>query len=379
MGGGRGMKITQREAARQLMNFDVVLMGAIAALASLGLIMVLSASGIMAEKVYGDKYALFWKQILFMGVGCAVLVVAARARMEFFYRHTYLWLLVTAGLLALTIFSPFSTTAGGASRWLRLGPMSVQPLEAAKIALVFYLSYFFANKQEMVKTFSVGFLPPILMTCGLCVLLLLQPDFGGAVFLAGLLFLMCLVGGTRIIFLGSAIMLGVFLGVLLVVNSPYRFRRVFSFLDPFKDAQNTGYQLVQSLYGLGSGGWVGQGLGEGKQKLFFLPEAHNDFIMSVVGEELGFVGISLVIILLGVVLWRTIRISIRQEALHDRITAFGMGAILIMGGILNMGVVLGAIPPKGVPMPFLSYGGSHLVSGFFCAGVLLNLSRKVKA
>ncbi len=373
------MKITQREAARQLMNFDVVLMGAIAALASLGLIMVLSASGIMAEKVYGDKYALFWKQILFMGVGCAVLVVAARARMEFFYRHTYLWLLVTAGLLALTIFSPFSTTAGGASRWLRLGPMSVQPLEAAKIALVFYLSYFFANKQEMVKTFSVGFLPPILMTCGLCVLLLLQPDFGGAVFLAGLLFLMCLVGGTRIIFLGSAIMLGVFLGVLLVVNSPYRFRRVFSFLDPFKDAQNTGYQLVQSLYGLGSGGWVGQGLGEGKQKLFFLPEAHNDFIMSVVGEELGFVGISLVIILLGVVLWRTIRISIRQEALHDRITAFGMGAILIMGGILNMGVVLGAIPPKGVPMPFLSYGGSHLVSGFFCAGVLLNLSRKVKA
>jgi cell division protein FtsW len=231
----------------------------------------------------------------------------------------------------------------------------------------------------MVKTFSVGFLPPIMMTGGLCVLLLLQPDFGGAVFLAGLLFLMCLVGGTRIIFLGSAIMLGVFLAVLLIVNSPYRFRRVFSFLDPFKDAQNTGYQLVQSLYGLGSGGWVGQGLGEGKQKLFFLPEAHNDFIMSVVGEELGFVGISLVIILLGAVLWRTIRISIRQETLHDRITAFGMGAILVMGGILNMGVVLGAIPPKGVPMPFLSYGGSHLVSGFFCAGVLLNLSRKVKA
>lgn len=373
------MKITQREAARQLMSFDVVLLGAIICLASLGLIMVMSASGIMAEKVYGDKYALFWKQVLYMIVGCGVLLFAARSNMNFFYRNTYVWLLVAAGLLILTVFSPFSTTAGGASRWLRLGPFSIQPLEAAKIALVFYLSYFFANKQELVKTFSVGFLPPIIMTGGLCFLLLLQPDFGGAVFLSGLLFLMCLVGGTRIIFLGSAIMLAVISATLLVVNSPYRFRRVFSFLDPFQDAQNSGYQLVQSLYGLGSGGWLGQGLGEGKQKLFFLPEAHNDFIMSVVGEELGFVGISLIVILFGVVLWRIVMISIRQDSMHDRITAFGMGAILMIGGILNMGVVMGAVPPKGVPMPFLSYGGSHLVSGFFCAGVLLNLSRKAKA
>jgi cell division protein FtsW len=373
------MKITQREAARQIMNYDVVLLGAILSLASLGLIMVMSASGIMAEKVYGDKYALFWKQVLFMVAGLTVLVFAARANMAFFYRNTYTWLLLAAGLLILTIFSPFSTTAGGASRWLRLGPFSVQPLEAAKIALVFYLAYFFANKQEMVKTFSVGFLPPILMTGALCFLLLLQPDFGGAVFLSALLFLMCLVGGTRIIFLASVGMLGLVSAALLVVNSPYRFRRVFSFLDPFKDAQNSGYQLVQSLYGLGSGGWFGQGLGEGKQKLFFLPEAHNDFIMSVIGEELGFIGISLVIILIGLVLWRTVMISIRQEAMHDRITAFGMGAIIIIGGLLNMGVVMGAIPPKGVPMPFISYGGSHLVAGFFCAGVLLNLSRKVKA
>lgn len=373
------MKITQREAARQLMSFDVILLGAVICLASLGLIMVLSASGIMAEKVYGDKYALFWKQVLFMVAGGVVLTVAARANIEFFYRHTYLWILLAAGLLLLTVFSPLATTAGGASRWLRVGPFSIQPLEAAKIALVFYLSYFFANKQDLVKTFSVGFLPPIMVTGSLCFLLLLQPDFGGAVFLAGLLFLMCLVGGTRIIFLGSAVVLALVSAALLVVNSPYRFRRVFSFLDPFQDAQNTGYQLVQSLYGLGSGGWFGLGLGEGKQKLFFLPEAHNDFIMSVLGEELGFIGVSLIIILLGVVLWRTLAISIRQATMHDRITAFGMGAIVIVGGILNMGVVLGAIPPKGVPMPFLSYGGSHLLTGFFCTGVLLNLSRKVKA
>ena len=373
------MKITQRDGARQIMSVDVILLGAVLCLASLGLIMVMSASGIMAEKVYGDKYALFWKQVLFMAAGALALIVAARTNMEFFYRRTYLWILLAMGLLLLTIFSPLATTAGGASRWLRLGPFSVQPLEAAKIALVFYLSYYFANKQDLVKTFSVGFLPPIIMTGTLCFLLLLQPDFGGAVFLAGLLFLMCLVGGTRIIFLGSTVILALVSAALLVVNSPYRFRRVFSFLDPFNDAQNSGYQLVQSLYGLGSGGWLGQGLGEGKQKLFFLPEAHNDFIMSVLGEELGFVGVSFIVILLAVVLWRTLVISVRQESMHDRITAFGMGAIVIVGGILNMGVVLGAIPPKGVPMPFLSYGGSPVVSGFFCIGVLLNLSRKVKA
>lgn len=372
------MKITQRESALPLLNFDYVLLGAVICLSALGLIMVMSASGIMAEKVYGDKYALFWKQGMYMLVGFVVLTVAMRATMTIFYRRPYFWIIVAAALLILTLVSPLSTTAGGASRWLRLGPFSVQPLEAAKIALVFYLAYFFANKQDLVQTFSVGFLPPILMTGGLCLLLLLQPDFGGAMVLAALLFLLCLVGGTRFIFLGSAGMLAAVSAALLVVNSPYRFRRFFAFLDPFKDAQNSGYQLVQSLYGLGSGGWFGLGLGEGRQKLFFLPEAHNDFIMSVLGEELGFVGLSLIFILLGVVLWRTVVISIRQREMQDRITAFGMGAIILIGGVLNAGVVLGAFPPKGVPMPFLSYGGSHLVSGYFCAGVLLNLSRKAR-
>lgn len=372
------MIAVRREKQTAGPDFDYILLGAVIMLSSLGLIMVMSSSGIMAEKVFGDKYALFFKQCLFMAVGFGILFVVMRVNMEFFYRRTYVWIFLAVSLLLLTIFSPLGAKVGGASRWLRLGSLSIQPLEAAKIALVFYLAYFFSNKQEKIKTFSVGFLPPIMMTGVLCLLLLLQPDFGGAMFLAALLFLMCFVGGTRIIFLGSVVILVLVSAALLVVNSPYRFRRVFSFLDPFKDAQNTGYQLVQSLYGLGSGGWFGLGLGEGRQKLFFLPEAHNDFIMSVLGEELGFVGVSLIIILLGVVLWRTLLISVRQESLRDRITAFGMGAIIMLGGLLNMAVVFGAVPPKGVPMPFLSYGGSHLVAGFFCVGVLLNLSRKVR-
>lgn len=378
MGRGKVMRIAVKNIPQQSPGFDYILLGAVILLASLGLLMVFSASGIVAEKLFGDKYALFWKQTTFMGLGFLVLVAAMRTNMEFFYQHTYLWLLLVIILLLLTIFSPLGNKAGGAARWLKLGPISVQPLEAAKIALVFYLSYFFANKQDKVKSFSVGFLPPIMMTGLLCIILMLQPDFGGALFLAGLLFLLCLVGGTRIIFLASALMLAIFPVIRMVTHSPYRIRRVASFLDPFKDAQDSGYQLVQSFYGLGSGGWLGLGLGEGKQKLFFLPEAHNDFIMSVVGEELGFLGISVIIILLGVVIWRTISISIHQDTLQDRITAFGMGAIIILGGLLNIGVVLGAIPSKGVPMPFFSYGGSHLIGAFFCSGILLNLSRKVR-
>lgn len=359
-------------------NFDYIFLGAIVLMSSLGLLMVLSASGIMAEKVFGHKYALFWKQAVFMTLGFVVLFLTMRANMEFFYQRTYLWLIMVIVLLLLTIFSPWSNKVGGATRWLKLGPFSLQPLEAAKIALVFYLSYFFANKQDKVQTFSVGFLPPIMMTGFLCLILMRQPDFGGALFLAGLLFLMCLVGGTRIIFLGSGIMLAGVSAVLMVANSQYRLRRVSSFLDPFKDAQDSGYQLVQSFYGLGSGGWLGQGLGQGKQKLFFLPEAHNDFIIAVVGEELGFVGLSVILILLAIVLWRTILISVRQESMQDRITAFGMGSIIVIGGLFNLGVVLGAIPSKGVPMPFFSYGGSHLLGAFFCAGILLNLSRRVR-
>lgn len=373
------MKTYRHDAQPAAMCCDYVLLGAVVCFSALGLIMVMSASGIMAEKVWGDKYALFWKQAVYMAVGLGVMTLTMRSSMEVFYRNTYLWVIAAAGLLLLTVFTPLGNSAGGASRWLRLGPFSFQPLEAAKIALVFYLSYFFANKQDMVKTFSVGFLPPILMTSGLCLLLLLQPDFGGAVVLAGLLFLMCLVGGTRIIFLASSVVLALVSGALLVANTAYRSKRILAFLDPFKDAQDSGYQLVQSLYGLGSGGWFGQGLGEGKQKLFFLPEAHNDFILSVLGEELGFVGISLIFVLLCVVLWRTVLISIRQPSLRDRMTAFGMGSILLIGGLLNIGVVFAALPPKGVPMPFISYGGSHLVAAFFCVGILLNLSRKAGA
>jgi cell division protein FtsW len=239
-----------------------------------------------------------------------------------------------------------------------------------------YLAFFFSRKQDLVRTFSVGVVPPFAVTGFMCVLLLLQPDFGGAAMLAVILFFMCLAGGTRLTYLFISLMVAMGGAWLLIVQSPYRSRRLLAFMDPFKDALDSGYQLVQSLYALGTGHIFGAGLGAGKQKLFFLPEAHNDFILAVVGEELGFVGMSLVFVLAGLLLWRAFSVALAQRDLQDRLAAFGMALVLCLGAVLNMAVVLGTAPPKGVPMPFLSYGGSSLVTSFVCVGLLLNLSRR---
>ncbi|BBD08545.1 putative lipid II flippase FtsW [Desulfovibrio ferrophilus] len=355
---------------------DWVLVVCTLALIGAGLVMVMSASGIMADRSFGDKYLFFRRQAVFALTGLIVMGLAAFAKREIYYRLTYPILFGVIGLLVVTLVTPLGFEAGGAKRWLRLGSFSMQPLEAAKVALVFYLAYFFSHKQDQVKTFSVGFLPPVMVTGSLCLLLLLQPDFGGAVFLCLLLFLVSLVGGTSLVYLGSSVILGLGCGWLLISQSAYRIKRWTAFLDPFGNAQDTGYQLVQSLFAFGSGGWFGAGLGAGKQKLLFLPEAHNDFILAVVGEELGYIGVSLIFTLLGLLLWRGFKVSLDQDNAQDRFIGYGMTLILAIGAVLNMAVVLGMAPPKGVPMPFLSYGGSSLIVSCFCIGVLLNLSRR---
>lgn len=365
-----------RATAAASSGTDFWLLFPVAVLTGLGLIMVLSASGVMAEKVWDNSYHFIVRQGIFAVLGLAVMLLVASFSRGFLRGLHYPLLITALVLLGLTMVPQLVVRAGGANRWLNLGLFSLQPLEVAKVALVFYLAYFFSHKQERIKTFHIGFAPPLVITLTMCGLLLLQPDFGGAMFLVMIFFILCLVGGTHFfhLFVASGSALG--LAVLLVLTSPYRFRRWFAFLDPFKDAQDSGYQLVQSLYGFGAGGWFGVGLGAGKQKLFFLPEAHNDFILAVLGEELGFAGVSLVILLMGIVLWRSVMIALKLKDMQDRLLAFGAGLLIALGGLLNMAVVLAVAPPKGVALPFLSYGGSNLLTSFFCMGVLLNLSRR---
>ena len=274
--------------------------------------------------------------------------------------------------------SPLSPSINGAHRWIRLGPINLQPMEFVKISLALYLAYFMSSKQAMIKTFTRGIIPPFAVTGLFCFLLLLQPDFGSAVVLASLLFFMCIAGGTRFLYLFFFLAVAVVLAGALAISAPYRMRRLMAFVDPFLDAANTGYQLVQSLLAIGSGSFFGVGMGASRQKMFYLPEAHNDFIMAVLAEEMGFVGVSVVIVLFVLFFWRCYRVVMGQQDLRDRYTAFALTVIMCLGVVLNLAVVMGVAPPKGVPMPLLSYGGSNLVATMLCVGLILNYSRTAK-
>ena len=346
-------------------------------LLAIGLVMVLSASGIVAESSYGDKYHFFKRQLIFACAGGLALWGAASVPRGFIYRMQYPFIFFCLALLLVTL-SPLSPSINGAHRWIRLGPVNLQPMEFVKISLALYLAYFMSSKQAMIKTFTRGIIPPFAVTGLFCFLLLLQPDFGSAVVLASLLFFMCIAGGTRFLYLFFFLAVAVVLAGALAISAPYRMRRLMAFVDPFQDAANTGYQLVQSLLAIGSGSFFGVGMGASRQKMFYLPEAHNDFIMAVLAEEMGFVGVSVVILLFVLFFWRCYRVVMGQEDLRDRYTAFALTVIMCLGVVLNLAVVMGVAPPKGVPMPLLSYGGSNLVATMLCVGLILNYSRTAK-
>lgn len=357
---------------------DWWLLAIAAVLLAMGLTMVFSASGILADHQFGDAYYYSKRQLVFAAVGGVALALFASMPRHILYSLQYPILIGVFVLLVVTL-SPLGIRVNGAQRWIDLGIVRMQAMEFAKIGLIMYLAYFMSTKQAIIKTFNKGVIPPFIVTALMCLLLLKQPDFGGATLLLMLLFFMCLVGGTRLIYLVISAALALGGAYLLITKVAYRSRRLLAFRDPFAVASDEGYQLVQSQYALGNGGITGVGLGASKQKLFYLPEAHTDFIIAVMGEEIGLIGLTLFFILVGILFWRGIRIALLQESLRDRFTAFGMVLVLKLSFVLNMAVVLSAAPPKGVPMPFLSYGGSSLIASLICIGILLNLSRTSKA
>lgn len=340
----------------------------------IGLLMVFSASGAIADRLFDDKYWFFKRQCLYAGIGSAVLLFVAALPRKLLYSLQMPMLAVTVILLIL-VLTPIGVKVKGAARWISLGIFSIQPMEFAKVALALYLGYFMSAKQAYLKTFRHGMVPPFLVTFLLCCLLILQPDFGGVITLAALLFSMCLVGGIRFIYLSGCLVICVGILVEIAFNSPYRLRRITAFLHPEDDVLGAGYQLIQSFYAFGSGGFWGAGIGESAQKMLYLPEAHTDFIMSVVGEELGFFGISAIMFLFLCFFYRCYRTIIGQEDLRDKLSAFGVCLVLCIGATQNLAVVLGMMPLKGVAMPFMSYGGSCLIASMLCAGLLLNFSR----
>ncbi len=338
-----------------------------------GVLAVLSASGPTALRKYHDSYFFFKRQLIFMGLGGLAVVTLCCIPRAFLNRLHYWGIGLAMILLALCpVIGP---RINGAQRWIDLHFMMIQPMEFTRIALVMYVAYFLGTKKGLVKEFTRGLLPLFIVTGLICLLLLLQPDYGGAAIMCMLVFFLFLAGDVKsshLITIMCVLLVG---GLALIWLEPYRIARVLAFLDPFADKQGKGYQLVQSLLALGSGGIFGVGLGGSVQKIRFLPEPHNDFIMSVIGEEAGFVGITFVMLLFAAFFYRCYKVALGQKVLRDKLTAYGLTMAMALSFTMNLAVALGAMPPKGVAMPFLSYGGSSLLSNMICAGLLLHYSR----
>jgi len=284
-------------------------------------------------------------------------------------------LAVTLLLLAAVLVPGIGRSINGARRWLRVGALSFQPAELMKFTLVVYVSAYVTGKGKKIRSLVHGLVPGLLI-CGLFLgLTLVQPDFGTVVAVGAVLAALFFAGGARIPHLVLLGLVVVPFGIFSVASKAYRLRRLMTFLDPWADPQGAGHQIVQSFLAFGSGGVFGRGLGEGRQKLLFLPERHSDFIYAVIGEELGIIGALLVLALFGLVLWRGIAIARNAQGL-GRMLALGFTLLITVQALFNMAVVTGIVPTKGIALPLVSYGGSALVVTLASVGVMLNISRK---
>jgi cell division protein FtsW len=354
-------------------GYDRVLLFGVLLLLGIGVVFVYSASSMVAMNRFGSHTYFLNRQIVH--VLLAVLAIICCRHIPYSaYKSMAYPILAVAFLLLVTLYFPgLGHTAGGAKRWLRFSGVSFQPSEFARLALIIYLAYSMSKKQDRIKEFSIGFLPHVMVFCCFTLLILLQPDFGMVAIIALIGGIMLFVGGVRLSYLLGGLAAALPMAYYLLIHSGYRLKRLASFMDPWQHQSDAGYQVVHSLMAFGSGGVLGAGVGNGYQKLFYLPEPHTDFILSVVGEELGLVGISLVTVLYLLVLWRGIVIALKAEDRFAMFLATGLTAALGFQVTINAAVTLGLMPTKGLTLPFLSYGGTSMIVNAVAVGILLNI------
>jgi cell division protein FtsW len=359
---------------RPALRYDPVLLSAVLLLLTFGVVMVYSASAVYAGARLGDGLWFFKRQALGAGLGLAALLAAMKIGYRRLEALAVPLLAASLLLLVLVRIPGLGHAAGGAQRWMRLGPVTFQPSEIGKLSLVLWLARSLAKKQERIRIFSVGFLPHLIVLGLFAVPLLLEPDFGTAVILSVLTFALLFVAGARTTWLLGLVGALAPIAAILVWRSPYRLQRVLTFLDPWKDPRGHGYQTIESLLGFGAGGSLGVGLGESHQKLFFLPAAHTDFILSIVGEELGFAGVAAVLVLFAVIVWRGLKAAHAASDAFGCYLALGLTLLLSLEAIVNAGMALAILPTKGMTLPFISYGMSSVISSCLAAGILLSIS-----
>ena len=362
---------------KKLENYDLVIMLMAIALTCFGVVMVYSASSVMADKRYHDGFYFLKRQGLFAVGGFAIMLGVMRVEYHFWKKMAVPALLLCLLLLVMVLIPGIGGKAGGSSRWIKLPGFNLQPSEMAKLALIMYMAYSLDKKQDKIKNFKSGIIPYMIVLALLIGCLAAQPDLGGALTLVAVAFTMLFAAGTRLAHILSMILLALPL-LVYKLNHGYHKGRMDAWINPWSDPSGKGFQIIQSLLALGTGGLFGQGLGEGKQKLFYLPEAHTDFILSVVGEELGFLGVAVIIAMFFLLVQRAMRIAVAAPDAFGRFLALGIAVLFGIEATVNMGVISGLFPTKGLALPFISYGGSSLLISLFAVGILLNISSGLK-
>ena len=355
-------------------RYDLPLIGATLFLLSWGTVMIYSTGGVYADLQYNDGQYFLYKHLIHILVGLAVMGVALIVNYNKWQQYSIWFMLGMLVLLILVLIPEIGHEVKGGRRWLRMGSLSLQPAELLKVVLIIYVASYLERKQEVLASFFRGLTPNFIVTGIYLFLVLLQPDFGTVVLIATTVLLMLYVGGGRPVHIFTSLIGVGIIGGLLIASHTYRIRRMLAFLNPWDDPYDSGFQIIQSFIALGTGGWLGKGLGESLQKRLFLPDAHTDFIFAIIGEELGFLWVCVLIILFVVFIWRGYWIAWNATDAFGKHLAFGATTILSLQIILNLFVVVGLLPTKGLPLPFISYGGTSLVVAMFLTGLLLNIS-----
>ncbi len=341
----------------------------------IGLVMVFSASAVMAKERYGSGYFFLLRQLGWAAAGIFAMVVAMKVDYRR-YKHPAV-VFSFLGLTTLMLISVFFLDrAHHTHRWIHWGPLSLQPSEMAKPALVLFLAFFLESRTKTMKDWRNTVLPAAVPTLIFIALIVFQPDLGTAIACAAITVCVLFVAGLDLRVLGYAFLAAMLPLYFLIFHVAYRRARILAFLDPYSDPQGRGFHMIQSLIAVGTGGITGVGLMEGKQKLFYLPEPHTDFIFAVTAEELGLVGALVIVLLFAIVLWRGMRTALRTQDMFGRFLAVGITSMIVVQAFINISVVLGLMPTKGIPLPLVSYGGSSLLVTLACVGVLLNISKQ---
>ncbi|MFB0527106.1 MAG: putative lipid II flippase FtsW [bacterium] len=351
---------------------DIFLLSVVLFLVFIGVVMVFSASAIVSHEKFDTSYLFLIKQLIWTVMGAFLMLVLARIDYNKLQKFARPLMVFSFGFLILVLL----IETGEIKRWLKFGMVSFQPSEMAKFCLILYVADALDRKGSKLQDFKKGLLPILIITAMFLILIYAEPDLGTAVILGLVILAMLFMGGVRLSHLLSLILVSLPLLYFAIFHVGYRRERILTFINPWADAQRIGYQIVQALLALGSGGFFGKGLGASRAKLFFLPEPYTDFIFSIIGEELGFLGASLIIFLFVIIAWRGLRIATRAPNQFGNLLAAGITFLITFQAVLNISIVTACLPTKGITLPFLSYGGSSLVFSLMGVGILLNISRQ---